>query len=235
MSDRTLLLLGASGLVGGHVLQHVTHDPFWDRVVTLSRRALPLVSERHEDYVVDFQNLDAHADLFSCDAVACCLGTTIKQAGSQEAFRFVDHDLPLTAARQAVARGASAYTLVSAYGANADSRIFYNRTKGDTEEALRDIGFDRLVLLRPSLLTGDREENRPGERFGEAFLNAIQFTLIGPLRNLKPTPADDVAIVMAAALRSAVASGDGAAAPVEVIEPVEIRTRAAELRDARGA
>lgn len=236
MSDRTVLLLGATGLVGGHVLRLLARDVAWGRVVTLGRRAMPLAGDRHEHHVVDFRDLDAHADLFGCDAVACCLGTTIKQAGSQEAFRFVDHDLPLAAARLAHARGATGYALVSAYGADADSRIFYNRVKGETEDAIRAVGFGGLTLLRPSLLTGDRDENRPGERFGEAVLSVLTPIMVGPLRPLRPTPAEDVALAMADAL-----SPEAGARPelrsrgITVLGPVEIRERAAELRSARGA
>ncbi|OZC02680.1 NAD(P)H-binding protein [Rubricoccus marinus] len=228
-SGRSLLLLGASGLVGGHVLRHAAHDPAWGRVVTLGRRPMPLASGTHEHHVVDFRDLDAHADLFGCDAVACCLGTTIKTAGSQEAFRFVDYDLPLAAARLAHTRGARAYGLVSAYGADADSRIFYNRTKGEAEDAVRAVGFEHVVLMRPSLLTGDRDEDRTGEKIGEALLRVFNPVLIGPLRPLRPTPAEDVAVVLTATLASATASG------VEIVEPVEIRARATELQSASNA
>ncbi len=238
MSDRTILLLGSTGLVGGHALKLLAHSETWSRVVTLGRRAMPLASGTHEHHVVDFGEVDARADLFACDAVACCLGTTIKTAGSQEAFRFVDHDLPLAAARLAHARGARAFGLVSAYGASADSRIFYNRTKGEAEDAIRSVGFERVALLRPSLLTGDRDETRVGERIGEAVLSAVEFALVGPLRNLRPTPATDVARVLAAALAPPEAHTSRAqteASGVTIFEPAEIRARAAELRSARGA
>ena len=236
---RTVLLLGASGLVGGHALRLLARDERWARVVTLGRRAMARASPTHEPHTVNFRDLDAHAGLFTCDAVACCLGTTIKTAGSREAFRFVDLDLPLEAARLARARGAGAFALVSAYGADPDSRIFYNRIKGEAERAVRGVGFERVVLLRPSLLTGERAEGRTGEQIGGAVLRVLRPLLVGPLRNLRPTPAEDVALALSDALTAPEAHPAGAhpagASGVTVLEPAAIRDRAAELRAARGA
>ena len=223
MPNRTVLLLGATGLVGGHALRVLSHDPAWGRVVTLGRREMPLASPRHAHHVVDFDRLDAHADLFACDAVACCLGTTIRTAGSRAAFRRVDLELPRETARRARAAGATAAALVSAYGADAGSRIFYNRVKGEAETALEAVGFPSLTVLRPSLLDGERDEVRLGERVGLAVLRPLAPLLVGPLRPLRPTPAESVARALAASL---------AAAPpgVHRLGPDAIRARAAEQR-----
>jgi uncharacterized protein YbjT (DUF2867 family) len=180
---------------------------------------MPLAGDAHEHHVVDFRDLSAHADLFRCDALACCLGTTIKKAGSREAFRFVDHDLPLAAAQLAHARGARQMALVTAYGADPDSRIFYNRVKGEVERDVRAVGFDALHVFRPSLLTGERDEHRTGEAIGEAVLRIFNPLLVGPLRPLRPTSAEDVALAINAALRQ---GRPGA----HVHGPVEIRTAA---------
>ena len=223
MSQRTALLLGASGLVGGHVLRRLAHDPAWSRVVTLGRRAMPLASATHEHHVVDFGLLAAHDDLFRCDDLACCLGTTRAKAGSDAAFRRVDLEIPLEAAERAHGNGARRMALVSAYGANPDSRIFYNRVKGEAEEALGAVGFEGLHILQPSLLEGDREENRLGERIGQAVLGTLAPLLVGPLRPLRPTPAADVALALVDALRQRRPGR-------HVLGPVEIRERAEELR-----
>ena len=202
---RTAVLLGATGLVGGHALRLLARDGRWGRVVTLGRRPMEADSRRHEHHVVDFDHLDRHADLFACDDLFCALGTTMKQAGSREAFRRVDLEIPAEAARLAVMGGAAQGLVVSALGANAGSPIFYNRTKGEAEDAFRDAGFEAVQVVRPSLLTGDRDslprpggETRRGEQLAETVLGALRPALVGPLRSLRPTPAADVARALVA-------------------------------------
>ena len=209
---RTALLLGGTGLVGGHALRLLARDGRWGRVVTLGRRPTEPVSHRHEDHVVDVDRLADHADLFACDDLFCCLGTTMKQAGSEEAFRRVDLEIPAEAARLARAGGAAQGLLVSALGADAGSRVFYTRTKGEAEEAFRDVGFRAVQVVRPSLLTGDRDEVRPGERAAEAVLGVLRPALVGPLRRLRPTPAVDVARALVA-IAAAAPPGDHAYGP----------------------
>jgi len=193
MADRTALLLGASGLVGGHTLALLAHDARWSRVVTLGRRPLATASATHEDHVVDFSRLDEQAALFTCNDLFVCLGTTMAQAGSEEAFRSVDLELPFQAAQLAHAEGATQALLVSALGADPTSRIFYNRTKGEAERAVGEVGFEAVQIVRPSLLTGDREETRWGERIGLVALTLLRPLLVGPLARLRPTPAASVA------------------------------------------
>lgn len=204
----TALLLGATGLVGRHTLARLAADDRWARVVTLDRRPLPRASARHEPHVVDFDRLgDLNEALFAVDSLFCALGTTIKQAGSQDAFRRVDLEIPAAAARRARAAGATQALLVSAMGADADSRIFYNRVKGEAEAAVAHAGFEAVQIVQPSLLTGDRDETRVGEQVGEAVLGFLEPLLLGPLRKLRPTAADDVAaalVALAAAKRPGV-------------------------------
>ena len=195
---RTAVLLGATGLVGRHTLARLAADPRWTRVVTLDRRPVARVSERHEPHVVDLDRLDASAGLLACDDLFCALGTTIRQAGSQAAFRRVDLEIPAEAARVARAAGATQMLLVSSMGADARSRIFYNRVKGEVEAAVAAAGFEAVQTVRPSLLTGDRTEPRVGERVGEAVLGILRPLLVGPLKDLRPTAADDVAAALVA-------------------------------------
>ena len=193
---RTALLLGATGLVGGQVLQLLVEEDRWNHVVTLGRRALAPAAANHVHHVIDFDNIDGHAEHFACDDVFCCLGTTIKKAGSEEAFRRVDFDYPVKAAHLAHAQGASQYLLVSALGANPKSRIFYNRLKGEVEQALRDVDFASLGIFRPSLLTGHREVYRRSEAIAAVGLTLVKPLLLGPLRKYRATPADTLARVM---------------------------------------
>lgn len=217
---RTALLLGASGLVGGHTLRLLAHDARWGRVVTLGRRPLATASGTHEDHVVDFDHLQDQAELFACDDLFCGLGTTMAQAGSKKAFRRVDLEIPVEAARLAHAAGARQMLLVSALGADPGSRIFYNRTKGEAERAVAQVGFEAVQILRPSLLTGDRDETRLGERVGGVILTALSPLLLGPLAALRPTPAEAVA-------RALVETAAAAEPGVHVYGPEAIRARAA--------
>lgn len=143
---------------------------------------------------VDFDRLDARRELFAVDQVICALGTTIKRAGSQQAFRRVDFDYPLAIARLALGRGARHLLLVSALGASASSRVFYSRVKGELEEALGALGYPALTIVRPSLLLGDREEFRLGEEI------AKRFAWMAPAA-YRPVQARDVAAALVRAAR----------------------------------
>lgn len=184
-----VLLAGATGLVGEAALQRALASPRVQQVVAPTRRPLA-PHPRLLNPVVDFDALPADADWWRVDAVACALGTTIRDAGSQDAFRRVDHDYPLAIACHAHAHGAATFVLVSAMGADAGSRVFYSRTKGDVEDALAGIGFASLTLLRPGLLGGERRQHRGGERIALRVLGALDGLL--PQR-YRIVPADRVA------------------------------------------
>lgn len=167
-----VLLAGATGLVGTQMLACLAADARVAQVVALQRR-----DARGGDgsgavrrVAVDFECLDAAPDtLFEADAALCALGTTIRLAGSQAAFRRVDHDYVAAFARRARAGGVRRFGLVSALGADPRSRVFYNRVKGEAEATLRALGFEVLVIARPSLLLGERREFRLGERLSAPF------------------------------------------------------------------
>jgi uncharacterized protein YbjT (DUF2867 family) len=159
----TVLLVGATGLVGRAVLQQALADARVARVVAPTRRALP-THPKLLNPLVDFEHLPEDADWWAVDAVICTLGTTIKVAGSPAAFYRVDHDLPLQVGQLALWHGARAYALNSALGADPASRVFYSRTKGELERDLAALGFVSLTFVRPGLIGGERQEARPAER-----------------------------------------------------------------------
>lgn len=159
----TVLHVGATGLVGRLVLQRLLDDARAGRVVAPTRRPLAVTHPRLFNPVVDFEALPADAAWWRVDTVVCTLGTTLAQAGSQAAFRRVDLDYPLAVARLAQAHGATTFALNSALGADAGSRVFYNRVKGELEQALAGVGFASLALVRPGLIDGARSERRPAE------------------------------------------------------------------------
>ncbi|RKU02128.1 NAD-dependent dehydratase [Burkholderia sp. Nafp2/4-1b] len=181
-----LLLVGATGLVGRHVLELALADARVDRVVVLARRPLS-PHPKLRALAVDFDHLPETADAWQADAVICTLGTTMRAAGSQAAFRRVDHDYPLAVARLAHRYGTPTYVLNSALGADAASRIFYNRVKGEVEQALAGIGFTSLTCVRPGLIGGSRDEFRFGERLLVLALSAAGSLL--PLKwRVNPAP-----------------------------------------------
>ncbi len=219
MNTRTALLLGATGLVGRHCLDLLLADAAYEAVVTLGRRPLRRSHPKLTHHVVDFDRLADAASLIEARDVFCCLGTTMKKAGSKEAFRKVDFDYPVAAARIAAANGAEQYLLVSALGADARSRFFYNRVKGEVEEAIGAFPFDGVYVLRPSLITGDREEARAGEQVSEWVLKALSFVLRGPLRKYRPIEARTIA-------RAMVAMAKGRPGGLRVIESDQIPAEA---------
>jgi uncharacterized protein YbjT (DUF2867 family) len=197
-----LLLAGATGLVGSHVLQLAFADPRITQITAPTRKPLP-AHPKLTAPTVDFNALPPDADWWHADAMICALGTTMKTAGSREAFRRVDLDYPLAVARLAHEQGTTTYVLNSAMGADPGSRIFYNRTKGELEQALAGIGFASLTFARPGFIGGERNEYRSGERAMVVALQAIAPVL--PKR-FRINPAENVAQAM---LDAAVAARPG--------------------------
>lgn len=169
-----ILHVGATGLVGRLVLQRLLDSAQVSRVVAPTRRALEIAHPKLVNPVVDFGALPQDAPWWQADAVICTLGTTMAAAGSREAFRRVDLDYPLAVARLTHAQGTRTFALNSAMGADATSRVFYNRVKGELEEALAQVGFDALTLVRPGLIDGERRERRTGEALARAASRALR-------------------------------------------------------------
>lgn len=204
MTQRSCLVLGATGLVGGHLLDLLGADAGYGPITALSRRPLPAGrgAGRVTEVLCDLGRPETYADRAKADDVFCCLGTTIKKAGSKEAFRQVDHDYPLAAARTALAAGADQFLIVTAVGADANSTIFYNRVKGEVEAALSALPFPGGVkILRPSMLLGERGESRPLERAGAVFMRATRGLFAGPLTRYRAIEAADVARALVTAAR----------------------------------
>lgn len=192
----TALIAGASGLVGSALLPQLLAAPEYDRVVSLGRRTLPASHAKLEQAVVEFTALEQSPVDLRCDDAFCCLGTTIRDAGSREKFRAVDHAAVLAFAWAAQRHGARRFFVVSALGADPDSRVFYSRVKGETDEALSVLGFDTLAIFRPSLLLGKRERPRLGERIMTPLMWLAEPMLVGSLRKYRAIRADVVARAM---------------------------------------
>ena len=194
--SRSVLVLGATGLVGAECVRQLMRDDSCTRVVALTRRAHDafMSSPKLEVHTVNFDELDQQSELFEVDQVICALGTTARKTPSRELYRKIDYEYPLTVARLAKERGASHYLVVTALGANATSSIFYNRLKGEVEDSLALLDYRSLTIARPSVLIGDRAESRLSERM------AWKLGFITP-RKYKPVPASRVAAALITAAR----------------------------------
>ncbi|MBX9467147.1 MAG: NAD-dependent epimerase/dehydratase family protein [Rhizobium sp.] len=195
-----LLLLGATGLVGSHVLDLALADPRVDGVTAPTRRPLPSRPGLSAP-TLDFDQLPQDPSIWTADAVICALGTTLKSAGSRERFYRVDHDYPLEIARRARAHGARTFVLNSAKGADVKSLFFYSRVKGETERGILELGFERTVLVRPGLIDGPRPEPRPMEQWAGRVLSVLKPILPPSMQANRP---EAIARAMLEAAMSAV-------------------------------
>ncbi|MEM9930225.1 MAG: oxidoreductase [Bacteroidota bacterium] len=192
-SSKIALLFGASGLVGSFLLDELLAHDAYIRVIAPTRRRLLKYHDKLENPIIDFDELEDYAGKLPCQDVFIALGTTIKKAGSKDAFRKVDFDYIVKGALVAKAGGASQCLLVSSTGANPNSRLFYTSVKGQTEEAIKDLGFWATHLFQPGVLVGPRAEFRLGERIGIGVSNLLRNISPGILGDYNPTKADVLA------------------------------------------
>ena len=163
-SQKTAILFGATGLVGGYCLKFLLESPLYSKVKTFNRRKLNIDHPKYEEYIIDFDKLEDYAGWMIGEDVFCCLGTTRKKAGSKAAFSKVDYTYVLKAAKLTAKNKANQFLLVSAVGADKDSMFFYNQIKGEIESSIQNLNFWSIHIFRPSLLLGSRNELRVGEK-----------------------------------------------------------------------
>lgn len=190
---KTALVVGATGLVGSHLLSLLVEDEFYSKVKVLARHRPEINHPKVEVIINDFQDLQSSSHHLRADDIYCCLGTTRKKAGSKEAFYKVDFHYPLEIAKITQQQGATHFFLVSAMGADVKSNIFYNRVKGEIEVAISTIPFQSINVFRPSLLLGHRKERRMGESIAKWFSLLFAFMFVGPFKKYKPIHAQTVA------------------------------------------
>lgn len=194
------VIIGSTGLVGHELVHALAYSKHYDKIYVIARRKINLTEQNTEQVVIDFADLEkqtfpAGADYF------CALGTTIKQAGSEEQFRKVDYDYVVSFAKVAKKCEANSFHMVSALGANAKSSNFYTRTKGEAENAVNGLGLKKVRIYQPSLLIGQRtklgQPARVGEEVATTVYNATKFLFVGFMKNYKPITAEQVALAMA--------------------------------------
>lgn len=202
MNNKTAILLGASGLVGSFLLDILLNSEEYRSVIIFVRKEIGLKHSKLTEHIIDFDQLDNYADLVQGDDLFCCLGTTIKQAKTREAFKLVDYYYPLKFAEMAKKNGVTQFLMVTSIGANDTSSVFYLKTKGECEEAIKKLNLSSTSIFRPSSLLGPRKVVRPQERIGEIVMKVFSFCLIGKLKKYRPIQAQRVAEVMSIVAQS---------------------------------
>lgn len=221
--QKTALLAGASGLVGSYCLRLLLQSNRYDKVIVISRKALPVQHPKLRQLVVDFDKLDTYKHSLIADDIYCTLGTTIKKAGSKENFYKVDYTYVVNLAAITSANFASQFLVVSAVGANANASIFYSRVKGQMENTVKPMPFLGVHIFQPSLLLGPRQEMRFGEQVGSVLNKVFGGLLVGSLKKYKAISAEEVAQAM---LNAAMQDGAG----IKIHDTETIRQEAGELK-----
>jgi uncharacterized protein YbjT (DUF2867 family) len=195
-SKKTALVIGSSGLIGSHLVIQLLSNPNFDKVIVFNRRPCLLLHPKIEEHLIDFNDLKPIEPFIKGDVMFCNMGTTIKKAGSKEAFRLVDVVYPEQFAQMALNNQVKQFLLISSLGADLESTNFYLKTKGEIETFLQQSAFKSISILRPSLLLGDRKEFRLGEKLATYILPVLSLFLIGTLKKYKAIEAKTVAKAM---------------------------------------
>ena len=190
------IVLGASGLIGSHLLSLLLKEPRFDSIKVIVRKLLPFQHPKLIQIIADFEHLELKKEEIKADIIFCCLGSTQKKTPDLDLYKKIDHDYPLYFAREGLKNGLSQFHLVSALGANSKSTNFYTKMKGETEEDLKKLSIPSLHLYQPSFLQGDRNENRPLEKLTLVLMKVIDPLLIGSLKKYRSIAAEDVAKAM---------------------------------------
>ena len=196
MEKRNALIAGATGLVGNAILQQLMVDNQYEKIIITTRKLIDVKHPKLIQQQIDFDTIESLKLDSQVEDVFCALGTTIKTAGSQEAFYKVDYTYVVKLGKWCAANGVKRFMIVSAMGANAKSGIFYNRVKGDMETAVSQLNIPQIQVFRPSLLMGNRKEKRSGEKIAQVVMGTLGFLFMGPLLKYKGIHANVVAKAM---------------------------------------
>jgi uncharacterized protein YbjT (DUF2867 family) len=193
---KTAIILGASGLTGKLLLNQLLKDDAYEKVKIFTRRALGLKHPKLVEYVVDLLKLYQHKNDFTADEVFCCIGTTANKTKDKAVYKKIDFGIPVDAAKLCKANKIETFVVISALGANADSKVFYNRTKGEMEQSVLRQKIMNTYLLRPSLIDGRRSKRRLGEKFASIVIKIFHPFLIGNLKKYRVIEAEKIASCM---------------------------------------
>lgn len=190
---KTAIILGATGLTGNHLLQQLLNNEEYEKVKVLTRKEVRYNHPKLEEHIIDLLKLDDYADIFKGDVVFCCIGTTRAKTPDKEVYRAIDYGIPVEAARLAKENNINQYIVISALGADVNSKVFYNRLKGEMERDVIAQEIPQTYIMRPSLIVGNRKEKRTGEDISKHVMQALDFAI--PKR-YKPIQAKVIAQAM---------------------------------------
>ena len=196
MKGKTAIVLGATGLTGSLLVDELINDDRYTKIKLFSRRRSTFDSSKIEEFIGDILHLETFQKDFTGDVIFCCIGTTKAKTKDQDAYKAIDHGIPVSAAQLAKKNGIETFVVISAIGANPKSSIFYNRTKGEMERDVLAQGIQHTFILQPSLITGDRKEKRGLEKFGAVLFKLLGFLMIGPFKKYKAIEAKTIARAM---------------------------------------
>jgi len=182
---KTAIVLGVTGLTGGILLQKLINDDRYDKIKLFSRKSTEVSHVKIEERIVDMLKLKNHAKDFVADEVFCCIGTTNAKTPDKNLYRTIDYGIPVSAAELSKINNINTFIVVSALGADSESSIFYNRTKGEMENAVLAFNIPKTHILQPSLIGGKRDEKRPGEFFFKMIMKVFNPLLFGKLKKYK--------------------------------------------------
>ncbi len=194
--DKTAIILGATGLTGSLLLKKLLDDVRYKSIKVFTRRSPGITHAKLEVIQCDLLDLKSQKDQFHADEVYCCIGTTTKKTPDKKLYHKIDYGIPVAAAQLCKANNIPTLLIVSAIGANANSSIFYNRTKGEMQDAVLKEGIQHTYILQPSIITGDRGESRIAEKIGVIVMSLFQPLLVGPWRKYRAINADTIAKAM---------------------------------------
>ena len=186
-------MLGATGLVGGILLDMLLKDKRYDKVVVFSRRALDKSHPKLKVYISDLLQLESIVEQFKGDEVYCCVGSTKAKTPDLDTYKKIDFGIPVAAANLCDKNNIKTLIVVSAMGANPRSGLFYNRIKGEMEEAVLEFELDKTHIVQPALIGGNRQEKRPGESFFKGIMGAVDLLMIGPFQKYRMIDAEYIA------------------------------------------
>ena len=193
---KTAIILGATGLTGGILLQKLIADKTYTKIKLFSRNSVVIKSYKLEEHLIDLLDLNKSKELFTADEVFCCIGTTAFKTKDKKVYRTIDYGIPVSAAKLAIKNNISTFVVVSSMGANASSTVFYNKTKGEMERGVLKQNIKNTYILRPSLIGGNRTEIRVGERIGKGIMSVINPLFLGSLKKYKMIPPEKIASCM---------------------------------------
>jgi len=190
---KTALVFGATGLVGRCLIFELLKNNNYIKIIVLTRRDLVIKHHKLEQHIIDFNNIEAFANLIIADDIFCCIGTTAAATPDKDNYRKTDLEIPLKIGEIALKNGAKQYLLISAMGANLQSNVFYSRLKAQAEQVISNLAFQALHIIRPSLLLGSRNKLRPGEKIAQLIMRVLNPFMLGPLALYKAISAQTVA------------------------------------------